>query len=236
MRRNGPKKTFAGCIMKKLILSAFITAALAAASQAQIAPQLPTNLPNVTTSVVPPAGFDALTASPATLQQFGYPPNPGPSSGAYAGWAKAVSAPQTRVANPVLEMTDLQAGPVQGFKDTTTTNNSKEGATPSATFRTGNSHNWSGWVIFDSLNKPFGGNNPGLGFLFGTWVVPIAQQAFSRNGDNTFDFCVQWVGSTALARPMSCKRAPKPMPFGIRRIPIGQPSTRRGSSGSRLIW
>jgi hypothetical protein len=148
---------------------------------AQVAPQLPTNLSNVTTSPAPPAGFNPLTASEAALQSYGYPPKPDPASGAYAGWAKAVSAPQTRVEHPILEVTDLQAGPVKGFKETTP-NASKEGGTPSATFHTGVSNNWSGYVVYDANNKPFGGNNPGLGYLYADWVVPRAPPARNPGG------------------------------------------------------
>lgn len=177
--------------MKLTKLSAFAAlCSLPLSLLAQVAPQLPTNLSNVTTSPAPPAGFNPLTASEATLLQFGLPPRPDPSSSAYAGWAKAVSAPQTRVEHPILEMTDIQAGPCKGFKPSLPT---EEGATPSA-FQTGTSNNWSGFVVYDPTNKPFGGNNPGLGYLYGYWVVPIAQQAFSRAGDGHYDFCVQWVG------------------------------------------
>ena len=58
--------------MKLIKLSALLALTAPISLFAQVAPQLPTNLPNVTTSQVPPAGFNALTASEATLQQYGY--------------------------------------------------------------------------------------------------------------------------------------------------------------------
>jgi len=180
--------------MKLIKLSALLALTVPISLFAQVAPQLPTNLPNVTTSQPPPAGFNALTASEATLQQYGYPPNPGPLSAAYAGWAKAVSAPQTRVEHPILEMTDMQAGPCKGFKELPSANKEgEEGGTVSA-FRSGTSNNWSGFVVLAPTLRPFGGNNPGLGIVYAYWVVPIAQQPFSRVGDGKVDLCLQWVG------------------------------------------
>jgi len=41
----------------------------------------------------PPAGFDPLTASPTTLQEYGFPPQPpGNNSAALAGWTAAMQA------------------------------------------------------------------------------------------------------------------------------------------------
>jgi hypothetical protein len=87
-------------------------------SRAQTGPrasiyQVPTNIPNVRTSVPPPATFDPVAASPEALQQYGFPPRPDKLKApeAYNAWAKAVSAPQRRLESPQLEQTSIYNGP-----------------------------------------------------------------------------------------------------------------------------
>ena len=87
-------------------------------SRAQMAPgaSVPTvfaNLPNIQTFVAPPTTFNPIAASAEQLQQYGFPPMPDKvnAPAAYNAWAKAVSAPQTRLASPQLEQTSIYNGP-----------------------------------------------------------------------------------------------------------------------------
>jgi hypothetical protein len=76
-------------------------------------PTVPTNLPNVQTFVAPPATFNPVVESAEALQQYGFPPRPDQAKApeAYNAWAKAVSAPQTRLQSPQLEQTTIYNGP-----------------------------------------------------------------------------------------------------------------------------
>src|ERR1700738_32287 len=87
-------------------------------SRAQTAPgvsiaQVPTNIPNIRAFVAPPSTFNPVVASPEELRQYGFPPRPQQAKAleAYNAWAKAVSAPQTRLQSPQLEQTTIYNGP-----------------------------------------------------------------------------------------------------------------------------
>src|ERR1700759_3787604 len=76
--------------------------------------QIATNSREALTFRAPPEGFSAVTASDEQLAAYGFPPRPdqGAAPGAYASWARAMRASQTRVA-PILEKTNLFHGPVR---------------------------------------------------------------------------------------------------------------------------
>jgi hypothetical protein len=76
-------------------------------------PPVPTNIPNIRAFVAPPATFNPVVASSEELQQYGFPPMPDKVNApeAYSAWAKAVSAPQTRLESPQLEQTTIYNGP-----------------------------------------------------------------------------------------------------------------------------
>src|SRR5947209_4302877 len=78
-------------------------------------PTLATNLPNVRAFVAPRATFNPLVASAEALQQFGFSPKPDQlkAPAAYNAWAKAVSAPQTRLQSPQLEQAQIANGPAR---------------------------------------------------------------------------------------------------------------------------
>src|SRR5271165_5301133 len=101
--------------MKKFFVYAVALLALSQYAGAQLLPTVPTNLPNVRTYVAPPAGFNPVAASDATLAQYGFPPRPNPTDdpAANAAWNKAMSAPQKRLTNPQLELTNLSNGTAQ---------------------------------------------------------------------------------------------------------------------------
>jgi hypothetical protein len=85
-------------------------------SRAQTPPvpsPVPTNIPNIRAFVAPPATFNPVVASSEELQQYGFPPMPDKVNApeAYSAWAKAVSAPQTRLESPQLEETTIYNGP-----------------------------------------------------------------------------------------------------------------------------
>jgi hypothetical protein len=75
---------------------------------------VPTNIPNILAFVAPPPTFNPVAASPEALQQYGFPPKPDKvtAPAAYDAWAKAVSAPQTRLESPQPEQTRIYNGPV----------------------------------------------------------------------------------------------------------------------------
>jgi hypothetical protein len=158
---------------------------------------VPTNLPNIRTFVQPPPAFNPVVASPEALQQHGFPPKPDQQSApaAYNAWAKAVSAPQTRLQSPQLEQVPIFNGPVQLHP----TGESKPPAsefnsTPSNAVAV-NSSNWSGYTVYDNTTKPFAKS-----YIYAYWIVPVAQQAFG-NSSGGWDYSSQWVGIDGLGSP-----------------------------------
>jgi hypothetical protein len=92
----------------------------------------------------PPANFNPLTASPAELDQYGFPPRPSRALGpeALARWEQHLMS-QTRIV-PQLEQTNTFHAPVRTIKPGKTTGGTIDGT----------SENWSGYVIVDAT-KPF---------------------------------------------------------------------------------
>jgi Peptidase A4 family len=129
----------------------------------------------------PPVGLDPLRLSDAALEQYGFPPRPGPDSAPeiYSRWQRLVTAPQTRIADSKLQLTtvyngrakNLQVGPLVG------------GAVAST------SDNWSGYAL-ESASDPFKVNNT---TVFSEFFVPIGQQAFGTCS-SSYDWSSQWIG------------------------------------------
>jgi hypothetical protein len=129
----------------------------------------------------PPAGVDASTLSDAALAQYGFPPRPDAQSAPelYSRWQRLVSTPQTRIANPKLQLTTLANGPAK--------NRQLGPATGSIVSST--SSNWSGYAIV-SNSDTFKTNNTTVS---AEYFVPIAQQA-SGTCSSTTDWSFHWVG------------------------------------------
>jgi hypothetical protein len=145
----------------------------------------PTNLPDATTTAAPPAGLNPLTMSAADLAAWGYPPQPGPNAApqAYAVWAQAVTAAQTRIF-PWLARSNRAHGPTLGSQSIVLSNSTP--VVTSAVNSALGSYNWSGY-----LNT----NTDGVLFtsVFAQYVVPRAQQA-PGTCTGGWDYSSTWVG------------------------------------------
>ncbi len=167
-------------------LGAALGAALAlcapsSVAMAQGAHTAATNIPGVSAFLAPPEGFDAVHASSAQLQQYGFPPRPGGNNAAaLADWEKMASAPVTRIM-PTLEQTQIYHGPRRPGPS----GKSNEATVGNITNST--SSNWSGYAITSS-NDPFTAEE-----VLAQYSVPPAQQAFGTcNGG--WDYGSAWVG------------------------------------------
>ena len=158
---------------------------------------VPTNLPNIRAFVQPPPTFNPVFASPEALQQYGFPPKPDQlkAPAAYSAWAKAVSAPQTRLQSPELEQTPIFNGPAQ-------IRPSGESKPPDSEFNSTstnciaiNSSNWSGYAVYDNTTNPFAKSS-----IYAYWIVPLAQHAFG-NSSGGWDYSSQWVGIDGFGSP-----------------------------------
>ena len=144
-----------------------------------------TNLPDATTTAAPAVGLNPLTMSPDDLAVWGYPPQPGPNAApqAYAIWAQAVTAAQTRIF-PWLARSNRAHGPTLGSQSIVLTNSTPVVA--SAVNSALGSYNWSGYV-----------NTNTNGVLFTSvsarYVVPRAQQA-PGTCTGGWDYSSTWVG------------------------------------------
>jgi hypothetical protein len=159
---------------------------------------VPTNLPSVQAFVAPPAAFDPVIASPETLQQYGFPPRPDQlkTPAAYNAWAKAVSAPQTRLQAPQLVQTMIYNGRAQiqpGSESKQTASEFNFNPSNSVSAR---SLNWSGYAIYDDTTKPFAKS-----YVYAYWIVPVAQHAFGNALPGSWDYSTQWVGIDGLGSP-----------------------------------
>jgi Peptidase A4 family len=127
----------------------------------------------------PAAGFNSLTASDVELAQYGFPPRPDATSPKLlAHWQKMVTAPQKRLTNLKVQATNVVSGMPKAVNKT---------ASPTGGPATSN--NWSGYAV----GAPSGTFQPNNSFIFGEWIVPVAQQTFyTCNG--AWDYSVQWVG------------------------------------------
>jgi hypothetical protein len=125
--------------------------------------------PYAQAALVPPAGFDPVTASDAQLDAYGFPPRPDASKApaAYAQWQTVVTRPATRIV-PQLVATNVVNGPE---KLATHGVPSATGAITGST-----SGNWSGYVISEN-SDPFKAKKT---YIFATFTVPVAQQAFGE--------------------------------------------------------
>lgn len=129
----------------------------------------------------PPLGADPLRMSDAALEQYGFPPRPGAGAPKVIQerWQHLVTAPQTRVADPKLQVTTVVNGRVKDLRLGGTIRNSVAST----------SNNWSGYAL-ESASDPFHVNNT---TVFAEFFVPIGQQAFGTCS-TTEEYSSQWVG------------------------------------------
>ena len=176
--------------MKKLNHAILFATALSIVPLANINAQsafntVPTNLPGVTTSVAPPAGFSAVDASDEELKLYGFPPRPDASDlKARATWERAMRASKTRLTSPKLEMTNIFHGPNRRAKKA-------DAIADSAGNSTGSSYNWSGSVDFSGATS-YNYNNS-FYYLYTQYVVPVARQAFG-SCTGSWDYSSSWIG------------------------------------------
>jgi Peptidase A4 family len=169
-------------------LSLLVAMSAGAATPAPVASAIhavATNIPGVYAFTQPPAGFNAMTASPAVLAAWGYPPRPAASQGAdaMAQWQAAVDPTNIRVIPQFVRhegvyhrpATDLKLGLRSAGTNTT-----------SAT-----SGNWSGYAL-----TPSGSGEP-FYLVTAHWTVPTVQQA--THTCSGWDYSSQWVGIGGLA-------------------------------------
>jgi hypothetical protein len=166
-------------------------------AQGHSIPTVPTNLPNIRTFVPPPGTFKPVVASPEALQQYGFPPRPDQlkAPAAYDAWAKAVSAPQTRLQSPQLVQTVISNGAAQIRPSSESKQPASEfNSTPTNSAAT-DSYNWSGYAVYDNTTKPFAKS-----YIYAYWIVPVAQHAFG-NSSGGWDYSSQWVGIDGYGSP-----------------------------------
>ena len=146
---------------------------------------LPTNLPEATTTAAPAAGLNPLTMSAGDLAAWGYPPQPGPNAApqAYAVWAQAVTAAQTRIF-PWLARYNRVHGPTLGSQSIVLSNSTPVVA--SAVNSALGSYNWSGYLNTNTNGALFTS-------VFAQYVVPRAQQA-PGTCTGGWDYSSTWVG------------------------------------------
>lgn len=172
--------------------------AIAQTPPASGVPTIPTNLPSVQTFLAPPAAFNPVVASPETLQQYGFPPKPDQlkTPAAYNAWAKAVSAPQTRLQAPKLVQTTIYNGRAQIQPYSESKQSAGEFNFNPSNSVSANSLNWSGYAIYDDTRKPFAKS-----YVYAYWIVPVAQHAFGNGLPVGWDYSTQWIGIDGLGSP-----------------------------------
>jgi Peptidase A4 family len=137
--------------------------------------------PSAEVALAPPVNFDAVSATDAQLDLYGFPPRPDAkkSPEAYATW-KMVFSHQTARIVPQLRATNVYNVPAQITSDTAGRRNAPNGTT---------SNNWSGYVISDSAD-PFAAPKS---YIFAGFVVPFAQQA-AGTCSSKWVYASEWVG------------------------------------------
>ena len=171
-----------GKVTHSLRLTAALAAATCLAAGAKAAPlPMATNLPNVVSFAGPPIGFDAVHASDADLDAYGFPPRPALAGDGRArhDWERMIGHARFRI-NPQLRTAPWRAGPQQ--RRTLV----RHGASTST--------NWAGLTI-TNLATTFGLGSFAL--VVGEFNVPFAQQAFSTCSNN-WDYSAAWVGMDGI--------------------------------------
>jgi hypothetical protein len=168
--------------MRTLLLYTSLAAAgMTLSLPALAAPLLPTNVANIFSYPAPPAGFNANTASPSELADYGLPPRPSPARRRErARWDALIGAARTRI-QPILQLTQIVNGPVRAAAPPLNAN------TPGATQYT---LNWSGEVLLNNVTSYGQGSYNGIASIFN---LPVARQAFDTCTGG-WDYLSTWAG------------------------------------------
>ncbi len=159
-------------------VTGLFAAAICCTASAWAAPlALSTNVPDVVSFAGPPAGFDAVHASDAALDAYGFPPRPALAGDGHArrDWERMLSHARIRV-NPQLRMIPGRAGPQQLRTMV------RHGANTST--------NWTGFTLSNNMRQL------GLGsftLVTGQLNVPAAEQAFGVC-TGAWDYSAVWAG------------------------------------------
>jgi hypothetical protein len=148
--------------------------------------------PGVSFPPAPPPNFNPLAASEIELQSFGFPPRPDAVKNpeAYARWSKMVTASKTRI-DPVLKQTNVHHGSARNLGAGKLAKPALLNDKPVAPIGNGaTATNWSGGADYYPSTAPFLSANS---FVYGEWVVPIAQQAFGVCTGG-WVYSAHWVG------------------------------------------
>ena len=163
------------------LASALTAVSLALSSLASASPLLATNMPDVFSYPAPPAGFNALTASAAELEAYGFPPRPPAMKRRARGqWEMLVRSARTRIL-PVLQPSPVVAGPARRAAHAFDVN--AQGSTEYTL-------NWSGEILLNNASRYGQGAFSGL---VATFNVPVASQAFGACTGG-WDYLVLWDG------------------------------------------
>jgi len=167
-------------LSRALVVAAAVVWALAAgsASAQSFTGNRPTNLAGVTTSAVPPGGFDALRATDAALSAYGFPPRPSPAfaPNAYVNWANAVGTSPQRV-TPQLVQTEVYHGARKGGISARVAQSSAVTST-----------NWSGYAV-DTGATQWSGSS--FTTIAGDFIVPAVS---THTCNNAWEYSAEWVG------------------------------------------
>ena len=172
-------KTLSLTTIATLVLSTPL-AALAVNARPLQPNEHPTNLAGITTIEAPPAGFDPINASDEELAYHGFPPRPNENTDpkAYATWARAMSASQTRIV-PKLEPTSIAHGQPATGQNATPAALENKVPTPAPHDNNLIIANMSGYEAQSGATS-YGPNS--FYYIVSNFVVPVAQQAGCTGG------------------------------------------------------
>jgi hypothetical protein len=140
----------------------------------------PTNVAGIEAVAAPPAGFNALTASDATLAALALPPRPDAAKHPveYGKWKRAMLAMKTHLAGDLVQ-TNRSHGPAA------LTGTHRDLAQRNTTY---NSTNWSGFANLNSLTSY--NSRSSFYYIFSDFFIP-AVTAPSSSGSY---YAAEWVG------------------------------------------
>jgi Peptidase A4 family len=123
------------------IMLAVLAISLGSGALAQNTASGTNNTPQPSFYPAVPQGFDPVAASDADLATYGLPPRPSLTSTQYTVWVNAVTAAKTRIANPVVQVTNRIHRPIPASPPQA---GASRNAAPIANVVTQAFTNWSG--------------------------------------------------------------------------------------------
>jgi len=164
----------------------------AAVAQATVqAFHVPTDMAGAKTTLNPPPGFNAITASDVELATYGFPPRPDAQlePQAYASWERAMLASKVRV-TPQLQMTNIFRTPVSKTSAASVTDNAS--AVPPTGSNGPTSGGWSGYYVLSGAASYNHTNS--FYYALAYYVVPKARHALNAPCNNTWNLAYGGVG------------------------------------------